>query len=149
MPTTTSIETAHQERRSGDVIRRLVSERTGMLVMYCRLAGVEPFNPPTKSTQELLEEFCQVLVDYIAAGHFTLYERLLAKTERRKDLNETATKLYPRIAETTDAAIAFNDKYSEGRSALLELSHDLSRLGEEIAVRIDLEDKLISVLSSR
>lgn len=149
MSTTTSIETAQQERRRGDVVRRLVSERTEMLVTYCRLAGVEPFNPPTKSTQELLQEFCQVLVDYIAAGHFTLYERLVARTERRKDLRDSAEKLYPRIAETTDAAIAFNDKYGDGPGALVELARDLSRLGEEIAVRIDLEDKLISVLSSR
>jgi regulator of sigma D len=149
MTTTTGIETTQQERRRGDVIRRLVAERTEMLVTYCRLAGVEPFNPPTKSTQELLQEFCQVLVDYIAAGHFTLYERLAAKTERRKDLRDSAEKLYPRIAETTDAAIAFNDKYGDGPGALLELARDLSRLGEEIAVRVDLEDKLISVLSAR
>ncbi len=149
MTTTVVTEQQQQDRRRSDVVKSLVAERTEMLVTYCRLAGVEPFNPPTKSVHELLQEFCQVLVDYIAAGHFTLYDRLGGKNERRKELREIAERVYPRIAESTDAALAFNDKYSEGNGSLLELSRDLSRLGEEIAVRIDLEDKLIGVLTSR
>lgn len=149
MTTTVVSEQKHQERRRDDVVRSLITERTEMLVTYCRLAGVEPFNPPTKSVHELLQEFCQVLVDYIAAGHFTLYDRLGGKNERRKELREIAERVYPRIAESTDAALAFNDKYSEGNGSLLELSRDLSRLGEEIAARIDLEDKLIGVVASR
>lgn len=149
MTTTVVSEQKHQERRRDDVVRSLITERTEMLVTYCRLAGVEPFNPPTKSVHELLQEFCQVLVDYIAAGHFTLYDRLGGKNERRKELREVAERVYPRIAESTDAALAFNDKYSDGNGSLLELSRDLSRLGEEIAARIDLEDKLIGVLASR
>lgn len=149
MTTTVVSEQKHQERRRDDVVRSLITERTEMLVTYCRLAGVEPFNPPTKSVHELLQEFCQVLVDYIAAGHFTLYDRLGGKNERRKELREIAERVYPRIAESTDAALAFNDKYSEGNGSLLELSRDLSRLGEEIAARIDLEDKLIGVVTSR
>lgn len=149
MTTTVITEQQHQERRRGDVVKSLVAERTEMLVTYCRLAGVEPFNPPTKSVHELLQEFCQVLVDYIAAGHFTLYDRLGGKNERRKELREIAERVYPRIAESTDAALAFNDKYSDGNGSLLELSRDLSKLGEEIAVRIDLEDKLIGVITSR
>jgi regulator of sigma D len=149
MTTTVVTEQQHQERRRGDVVKSLVVERTEMLVTYCRLAGVEPFNPPTKSVHELLQEFCQVLVDYIAAGHFTLYDRLGGKNERRKELREIAERVYPRIAESTDAALTFNDKYSEGNGSLLELSRDLSKLGEEIAVRIDLEDKLIGVITSR
>lgn len=149
MTTTVVSEQKHQERRRDDVVRSLITERTEMLVTYCRLAGVEPFSPPTKSVHELLQEFCQVLVDYIAAGHFTLYDRLGGKNERRKELREIAERVYPRIAESTDAALAFNDKYSEGNGSLLELSRDLSRLGEEIAARIDLEDKLIGVVTSR
>ena len=82
-----------KERRTGsqELVQKLVAERTEMLVLYCQLAGLEPFgngkNSRTKPAQELLQKFCQVLVDYIAAGHFSLYERIVNGTERRQQID--------------------------------------------------------------
>lgn len=61
---------------------------------------------------------------------------------------ELAEALYPRIAATTEEAVAFNDKYDCGDhcSDLAELAGDLSRLGEELAARIELEDRLLQAL---
>ena len=87
-------------------------------------------------------------MDYIAAGHFTLYERIVNGEERRQRVAEVADDIYPDIAETTGAALDFNDKYerpekvNEGE----QLSADLSVLGEQLANRIELEDKLIKLL---
>lgn len=141
-----------QERRSGsrELVKKLLAERTEMLVLFCRVAGLEPFKEEKQRTsaQKLLQELCQVLVDYIAAGHFGLYERIANGAERRQALAELAAKYYPRIAATTDAALAFNDKYDcEDPGELTEdLAKDLSHLGEQLAARIELEDQLLKLI---
>lgn len=143
-------QSAQKERRQGtrDSVAKMVRERTDVLALYWRLAGLDPFAEPQQRApaQELLQEFCQLLVDYIAAGHFSLYERIVNGTERRRDLAKLAQELYPRIADTTTTALDFNDKYdtSENSKIAEAFKSDLSRLGEELAVRIDLEDKLIA-----
>jgi len=142
------------ERRTGsqELVKKLVAERTEMLSLYCQLAGLEPYgngkNARGKHAQELLQKFCQVLVDYIAAGHFSLYERIVNGTERRQQIAGLAEKLYPRIATTTEAALDFNDRYDCGDHCEIGLSFsdELSRLGEELAARIEIEDKLIGQL---
>jgi len=144
--------TATQERRnqSGDLVGKLVNERTEMLAMFCRLAGVEPYTPG-KPVQKLLQEFCQILIDYVAAGHFALYERIVEGKERRQEVARVAEQVYERIAKTTDAALDFNDKYDceDHCEALDGLATDLSHLGEELALRIELEDKLLSAMVRR
>lgn len=145
-----------KDRRAGsrELVRKLLAERTEMFVLYCRLAGLAPYqdkpqNKHKNGVHELLQEFCQVLVDYIAAGHFSLYERIIRGTERRKELADLAAGIYPRIAETTESALAFNDRYDTDEMFELSASfHDeLSKLGEQLALRIELEDKLLKILS--
>ena len=135
------------ERRSGTrtLIDKMLGERQRMLVLFERVAGVEPYADETPS-DDLLQEFSQILVDYIASGHFGLYERISEGKERRRGVVELAEQLYPRIANTTQVAIEFNDVYEKanGESIRGNLSNMLSKLGEELAVRIELEDQLIS-----
>ena len=58
---------------------------------------------------------------------------------------QTAQEIYPRIAETTEIAIEFSERYEAADRSRLEshLANDLSTLGEEVTTRIELEDKLI------
>ena len=136
-----------QDRRSGtrSLIDRMLGQRQKMLVLFERCAGVEPY-ANERPNDELLQEFSQILVDYIASGHFGLYERISEGKERRRGIVELAEQLYPRIANTTQVAVEFNDIYekSNGRAIEGDLLKMLSKLGEELAVRIDLEDQLIS-----
>ena len=138
---------AQRDRRSGtrSLIDKMLSERQRMLVLFERLAGVEPYADELPNN-ELLQEFSQILVDYIASGHFGLYERISQGKERRRGIVNLADKLYPRIANTTQVAIEFNDVYekSNGERIGANLTDLLSKLGEELAVRIELEDQLIS-----
>lgn len=140
------------ERRlsSRDLVSKLLAERTEMLVLFCRLAGIEPYSAvkSNKAAQKLLQEFCQILVDYLAAGHFALYERIVEGNERRRESLLFAQNDYPRLALTTDVALTFNDKYDCGDhcDALDGLSGDLTHLGERLAERIELEDRLIKTL---
>ena len=59
---------------------------------------------------------------------------------------DAAQEVYPLIAETTEHAVAFNDKYdaSDHELDFSELSRDLSALGEQIAARVELEDRMLS-----
>ena len=152
--TTTSMTGAVSTERRGrskDVVSKLIAERTEMLATFCRLAGIEPYTPDKKPVKDLLQEFCQILVDYVAAGHFALYERIVEGKERRREVSKIAAEVYPRIAQSTDMALDFNDKYDceDHCTALGSLSADLSRLGEEIAIRIELEDRLLSSMNRR
>ncbi len=140
------------ERRSGTraLIDKMLSERQRMLVLFERLAGVEPY-ADEQPNDALLQEFSQILVDYIASGHFGLYERINEGNERRRGVVQLAEQLYPRIANSTQVAVAFNDVYEKtnGNGISGELTQMLSNLGEELAVRIELEDQLISEMLGR
>ncbi len=147
--TTSQEKSAERRARSRELTQKLVAERIEMLVLFCRLAGIESYSSEIRPVRELLEEFCQILVDYISAGHFALYERIIDGTERRRDVASLAEQLYPAIARTTDAALDFNDRYDrdDHRPMLENLPQELSHLGEQIAVRIELEDRLIAALA--
>lgn len=147
-------ETTEQKERRDSASRlqeSLVVERTEMLVLFCRVAGLEPFADAMnkETTSSTLQQFCQVMVDYIAAGHFSMYERIANGTERRQSIADLANKLYPRIAKTTEAALKFNDKYDCGDHCDIsaDLGDDLSQLGEELAVRVELEDQILSAMN--
>lgn len=138
-----------QERRARtqEIVDKWLAERQQMLVLYCRLAGIESFDPD-KPERQLLRDFCQLLVDYVAFGHFEIYDRILSGEERRGEVIKVAEKAYPRISEATEVVVAFNDKYdlSDHAQSMDDLGNDLSMLGEELANRIELEDRLVSAL---
>ena len=137
------------ERRSNtsDLINHMLVERGQLLALLLKVSDLKKAEV-NDAGQKLLNEFCQVLVDYIAAGHFGLYDRITKGQERRKNVSELALKIYPEIEETTQTALSFNEKYdpANGGMNLQELQNDLSLLGEGLASRIELEDRLISRL---
>ena len=144
-----TLEQSGSERRQQTraMIHELLQERQQVWSLYCTVAGLQPFSPD-KPVDSLLQEFCQVLVDYISLGHFGIYQRITDGKERRSKVIRKAEEIYPRIAKATDSAIKFNDKYEKlsGAAILSSLSLDLSLLGEELAARIELEDQLIETM---
>lgn len=149
--TTQHIEGA--ERRSGTqaVITKLLEERKQLLVLYEQIAGVGPYADDTLPSAEMVSEFSQLLVDYIAAGHFGLYERIGEGQERRQRVVAVASEVYGQLVDTTDAAVAFNDTYERsGKQGLTgELAAQIPQLGELLATRIELEDKIIAEMLAR
>jgi regulator of sigma D len=143
------IQERGEDRRSRtrEMADKLLVERREMLVRFCRVAGLEPYSCQ-ETTPEPLSEFCQVLMDYMAFGHFEIYDRISRGEERRTGVMKVVEEVYPRVVQTTDLAVAFNDKYdaSEHPLSLEYLPHDLSRLGEELATRIELEDRLLAAM---
>ncbi len=132
------------ERRQSakQLISSIIIERKQLLGLLFHAATL---NEPDK---EFLEEFCEILVDYIAAGHFILYDRILNKKERRKKIIELASNIYPEIEKYTQVAVDFNEKYNSPKDDVNReiFKKDISRLGEALTARIELEDKLINSL---
>lgn len=133
-------------------IKQLISERNEVLALYCSLAGCDGSKITTAENidNESLQEFCQLLIDYIATGHFELYSRISEGKERRNEIIKLTNTIYPRIEKTTALAVEFNDTYDSGKKFTTELKNKLperlSMLGEELATRIELEDQLINTL---
>ena len=141
---------ANRRTQSRELADKLVTQRMEMLVVFWRLAGLEPYGPEpdNAAAQKDLQAFCQLLVDYIATGHFVLYDRIVNGTERRKTVSELGERLYPRIAEITDVALDFNDRYDCGNHCEItdSFKDDLSRIGEGLALRTELEDELLGAM---
>lgn len=138
-----------EERRSdsNELIQHMLKERNQLLSLLLLVSAEGSEGEPVKSVADL-EEFVQVLVDYIAAGHFGLYDRIVEGKERRKVVSDQAAEIYPRIEQTTQLALAFDEKYNPDHKND-ELNHfheDLSKLSEALTIRIDLEDQLIQLL---
>ena len=139
---------ADRRRRSREKLDALVSSRTTTLSLLADLASKQPFTPEP-SMEKALREFCEALIDYTASAHFQLYRYLADNRERRQSVISLAGELYPRIVETTDQILRFNDKY-EGMTldnSVEFLAEDLSSLGECLADRILLEDQVIKAMN--
>jgi len=136
-----------KERRStaNQLIDNMLNERKQLLALLLQTSNLVP-GDAERSDNDLLEEFCQVLVDYIAAGHFGLYERISQGKEKRRTVADLANTVYPKIEESTQIALEFSSKYNPERikTGLNNLQKDLSVLGEALTTRIELEDQLIS-----
>ncbi len=136
--------------RTRKEIKQLIEERNAVLTQYYNLAKYAEANKDTHNIPELLEEFCQEMVDYMAKGHFELYRGTEEGNERRDEIVQLANKIMQRINDTTQVAIAFNDRYDNTDDLKEEnfeqLPQHLAKLGEELATRIDLEDQIINTL---
>ncbi|TGN38059.1 sigma D regulator [Marinobacter confluentis] len=140
-----------RERWGGvsELIDRWLKERQELLVHYCDLSGTTDFS----QTDVLYQKFvrlCEVLVDYVSAGHFEIYEQLIQEAREFDDGGiELAAKVYPRIEKTTETALNFNDQLN-GQSVTEDqaraLFQQLSELGETLETRFEMEDFLIEHL---
>jgi regulator of sigma D len=133
--------------KTRELIDHMIAERESMLVLLWKVSGRDDALPHAPDAG-LLKEFTNLLVDYMAAGHFGLYQRITDGTERRRRVLELGGDIYPRIAESTQLAVAFNDRYADRSGAHLDarLPDDIARLSEALADRIQLEDQLIEAM---
>lgn len=134
----------HESRRRID---NMLTERQQVLVTLCKVSGRPPYGSG-EQREDLLPEFCQLLTDYIALAHFVLYERISEGQERRQLVLSVAREIYPEIAEITDAAMNFSERFAGGSNGVGDgaLQRELSALGEHLASRIELEDRLINAV---
>jgi len=140
-----------KERWGGvsDLIDRWLKERQELLVHYCELSGTTDFSQ-TQALQQKFVSLCEVLVDYVSAGHFEIYEQLIQEAREFDDGGiELVSKVYPRIETTTETALNFNDQLNGealSEEKIRDLFQQLSELGETLETRFEMEDFLIEHL---
>ncbi len=133
-------------------VENWLAERSQMIVQFCKLSGYRNQTELPESQQ--INGFCDILIDYVSAGHFEVYEQIVNDCDVNGPTSiELLNNLYPNISKTTDIVVDFNEKYSkvlvsEGER-MSAFDTDLSQLGEAIAQRVELEDSLIDTLNSK
>lgn len=144
-------DTIMKDRRvqSRHIIESLIDSRTETLAQYKQVMNYQPFEM-SDTLQEVLEDFCECMVDYTAKAHFNLYNYLDEKKERRNSVLDIADSLYPELVENTQKLLDFHDKYSSDVAKMEcgKLEHCLNDVGELLADRINLEDDVINALLS-
>lgn len=131
------------------LVRRWLEERQSLIVQMLGLTRPERDDPVPVS--ERLQTFCEVLMDYVSAGYFEVYDELLAEGEALgRSVLEEGQALFQRLQPTLDAIINFNDLHEdpEDDDVLDGLPHELSRLGLVLEERFQIEDRMIALLHS-
>ncbi len=127
------------------LLQAWLKERRDLLVKYTAIAATLDRSASPESINEGIERLCQLLVDYVSAGHFEVFYALQKEAETFRDGSEAiAAEIIPQIGDTTEVILGFEEKYPAGDFDSLEA--DLSLLGEVLESRFGLEDQLISGL---
>lgn len=129
--------------RVNQVIERWLIERQEMLVSFCAISETED----SAEREQRLRRLCQLLVDYVSAGHFEIYDQLVQEGRAYQDRDglKQAGELFTVIDKTTETALDFNDKYLE-TDDLSALDTDLSALSDTLETRFTAEDQMINIL---
>jgi regulator of sigma D len=130
------------------LIDKWLKERQELIVRLCDLT-VNP-GSSEENRVERLQYFCQILVDYVSAGHFEIYEQLISEAAEFDDGGvELAETILPKIQPSTEIALSFNDRFDnihkvdDGTDGMIT---ELEQLGKTLAERFELEDTLIAAL---
>ena len=127
-----------------------LKERQSLILLLCAVDGLREYTPRRTPVGIKIQAFCEVLMDYVSAGHFEVYEKLCQEGEVfGDDIAALTDSLYPKINVSTETALWFNDKYQtvdDCEQNLTELSRDMSIMAEQLSERFDLEDQLINTL---
>jgi len=128
------------------IIERWLEERRELLAKYCDLTEIIDVSD---NAVEQLQEFCELMVDYVSVGHFEIFDHLHKEGQLFEDASglDKEPNLLEKIQTTTEHILDFNDKYLSSHDLDARII-DLASLGETFAQRFGLEDKLIDVLHS-
>ena len=133
-----------------ELLTRWLKERREVLGKYTEIAVALDGNPETADLQTRQKRLCDLLVDYVSAGHFEVFHQLLNEAETFADgSGALAERLLPDIGDTTEVILAYEEKYGDSGDHPETLERDLSALGEVLESRFVLEDRLIAGLHNR
>ena len=133
-----------------DLLTRWLKERREVLGKYTEIVVALDGRADSAGLQQRQQGLCELLVDYVSAGHFEVFNELLNEAETFADgSGMLAEKLMPDIGDTTEVIMAYEEKYGESLEYPDTLKRDLSALGEVLESRFVLEDRLIAGLHNR
>ncbi|RLA48536.1 MAG: Rsd/AlgQ family anti-sigma factor [Gammaproteobacteria bacterium] len=132
------------------LLTRWLKERREVLGKYTEIAVALDSGLDSERLQQRQQGLCELLVDYVSAGHFEVFHELIDEAENFADgSGALAEKVMPAIADTTEVIMAYEEKYCGAQGSQEKLKRDLSALGEVLESRFVLEDQLIAGLHNR
>lgn len=141
-----------QERWGGvhRLIDRWFEERHDMLVAFMELQEACDAEPEAV-TKARIDQFSELLMDYISAGHFEIYPQLREEAKAFDDDEglALANKLLERLEMSTELVLDFDADYASPvrcKQHLARLPAWLDRLAKGLTERFTLEDQLIARL---
>lgn len=131
---------------SDPILKKWLQARQELLAAFHRLCLLRPFNfiEAYADIACALQEFCQLLVDYISLLHFVALEHIVAQVESHAGRSNVSLHLIEKIWQTSSDALNFQEKYQVVEN-LCPLDTDLSFLSEQLARRMELEDNLLAI----
>ncbi len=131
---------------SHDLVDRWLQTRKHLLVAYYNLVGIKPGKDSLAALDEVaLDTFCQGLVDYLSTVHFKIYENIIRDLEKTHP-RAKAIQLYPQLEANTQQIMDLYDTHFESaidQDNCIVFQNALSEIGEAMASRFAIEDKLI------
>lgn len=125
-------------RGSNKLVDRWLHVRKHLLVAYYNLVGIKPGKESyMRLNEKALDDFCQSLVDYLSAGHFSIYERILHKLEGNGQLARAA-KIWPQLEANTQQIMDYYDSSLE-----TAIDHNDKSIGSGGAVYLDVNYKFV------
>jgi regulator of sigma D len=133
-----------------ELLGRWLKGRNTLLSKYTELAVATEASLDSSDLKPLQKTLGGLIVDYISAGHFEIFDELINEAQLYADGGRTlAARLIPQISDTTEVILAYEEKYGAGQEYPETLERDLSALGEMLESRFVLEDQLIAGLHNR
>jgi regulator of sigma D len=133
-----------------NLLTRWLKERRELLGRYTEIAVALDTSQDDAGLRPRQRALCELLVDYVSAGHFEVFNELLNEAETFADGSVSiAEQVMPAIGDTTEVILAYEEKYGDGGSYPETLKRDLSSLGEVLESRFMLEDRLIAGLHNK
>ncbi len=106
-------------RGSNKLVDRWLHVRKHLLVAYYNLVGIKPGKESyMRLNEKALDDFCQSTVDYLSAGHFSIYERILHKLEGNGQLARAA-KIWPQLEANTQQIMDYYDSSTKPPSIMI------------------------------
>ncbi len=132
-------------------INDMIKARQDLVLLYMKLLNVSLSRSSNRKDEcypsyEDITTFCDHLIDYISHGHFDLYPKIIELMENASGKSlSIAHRVMPKIEQTTEYLMRFNDKYAEDmdEKKILSLKTDLSEVGKCLEIRFRNEDRLI------
>lgn len=127
------------------LVQTWLAQRQRIIVLLCTIQGLKGFGEPhPRSPQAQVREFCQLLMDYISAGYFEIYQELVREARQLGHGQPVmARQILTQLEHSTVAALAFNEEFANADGRLERLPGRLTRLTEILEERFALEDQWI------
>lgn len=136
-----------QFNRNRELVASLQASRMCLVLQVKNVADRIENSEPISDA--LRERFCEALVDYVAMGHFGLYEQIFRPDNNLgANCQELAKGYFPLMMRGTKLALLFNDHHSIDRDepgSEARLFLEFSELGLMLSQRFEAEDQLLKL----